>query len=372
MPSPYITPTDLLGNWTPSGGPGVPSDVAPLGIAWNTMSTGRLWEVCDVATARADNIVSYPLRASYKYEELTGPGHRVGRWGGSWRFVTSRKPILEVAFGQVSAAMLPYNWTAIPAANMAPETTIPTSLDGLYDVGGGIAAILISPGYAPWNGGRMSLRFGIGYVCGWPIAGLLPLATGEVTGSSGSSSLTVHGAAAGWIGAVITGTGIAADTVVMNVEGTTVTLSQATTAALSSTPVSIGYPPGSTTLNVDDVAGFTGALAKLYDGADTETVTVASVSAISSAVPAAVGPGTLTLASPGTAYPHMAPGITIQSMPQVIRWAAMLLAKSEALERGPTSTTVGSIPGRSTPGSKAIADAEERAAKLLSRFTRIY
>ncbi len=65
-----------------------------------------------------------------------------------------------------------------------------------------------------------------------------PSTTG--TASSGSTSLTVASAAGITQGQLVTGMGIAAGTFVAGVAGTTVTLSQATIAALSATPVGFG------------------------------------------------------------------------------------------------------------------------------------
>ncbi len=64
-------------------------------------------------------------------------------------------------------------------------------------------------------------------------------ATTQASGASGSQTLTVASATGIQVGDLITGTGIPTGTTVTSIAGTTITISQATTAALSVTSVSV-------------------------------------------------------------------------------------------------------------------------------------
>lgn len=124
---------------------------------------------------------------------------------------------------------------------------------------------------------------------------------------------------------------------------------------------------GATTLEVDDCTGWgppagfqTGAAGVVYDGASQETVTCTAASAAS-------GPGTLVLARP-LAYDHQA-SVLCSTLPLQVQWAAVLMAGSQALTRGATSTTVQQTPGVASSARSPEGLAAE-AELLLHPFRR--
>ena len=82
--------------------------------------------------------------------------------------------------------------------------------------------------------------------------------TTTASGSNGSTTITVADATGILIGMAITGSGIQSNTVVSNLTGTTVTLSLATNAPLSSTSVSFSNPAGVQMLGSNVTVGQTG------------------------------------------------------------------------------------------------------------------
>lgn len=132
---------------------------------------------------------------------------------------------------------------------------------------------------------------------------------------------------------------------------------------------------GATTISVDDVTGFAGASAFAYDGADTEPVSVTSVSA-TTPLPlpngvgtAQTGPGTLTLSSP-LAYPHSA-GVVVSALPANVIWATVLAATTQALESGITSISIQNIPGSQTAGGHGVSDLQLQYQQLLDPYRRV-
>lgn len=120
---------------------------------------------------------------------------------------------------------------------------------------------------------------------------------------------------------------------------------------------------GATSLLVDDCTGMTSADAGrgmwIYDGNATEFVAVTAVSETS-------GPGTATLASPGTVYPHngnASQPIVISALPASIQQAAILHCSMQALVRGATATTVQNQPGSTQntgdPGTGILKDIKD-------------
>ena len=128
------------------------------------------------------------------------------------------------------------------------------------------------------------------------------------------------------------------------------------------------------TLNVDDVTGFTGASAMVYDGAQTETVSIASVAASSPlALPngvgiAQTGPGVLTLNSP-LANPHDA-GVAVSSLPANVIWASVLAAAVQSLEGGIIAITIQSMPGSTSTGGKGVSDMQAQYKDFLTPYMR--
>lgn len=365
---PYVTPTDLLGD--PSAPPSVtgPSDQATLGMNFNTIATSRLWEMCYTATAMVDAIAAQTLRGSSVYEELSGPGHRLGLTPSGLRFVTVRKPLLEAISGQFSAGQPPWQWNPITLANIVPEQPPLTDFSSASweAADPGVAAFLI--GNVAW--GMRPIRVGLRYLAGWPVTGLDPAATTSATFTSSSDSVTVVSATGIEVGAPVSAAFLPAGTTVTNVTGTTLTLSAAATASGTGT-LTVGYAPGVTSLNVDDITTWgLGIRGTIYDGTYSESATSTAVSG-ATMTPTPTGPGTVTLASP-TTYGHL-PGVVWSAMPGAIRWATMLAVKVQALERGSTAVTAQATPGRSSSaGGSAIDRTNDTITKLLLPYRRAY
>lgn len=132
---------------------------------------------------------------------------------------------------------------------------------------------------------------------------------------------------------------------------------------------------GSTQLLVDDVTAFAGAAAFVYDGAESETVTVSTATADSplllpvSGTAVAAGPGTLTIPSPLT-YQHTA-GTVVSSMPQDIIWATILAATTQALESGIDAITIQNLPGSATVGGHGVSELTSQYEVILGPYRRV-
>ncbi len=288
MATPYITP-DMLIN-------------APTGISWSTIPNydstpdqqfAEQLNMCWRATHFINGYTGTVMRATIDTEEVLGPDYRltIDTYNtGLARFIVSRWPVSSVVSAQYTASgTVPPQWTAIPLNQMFIQTpNFVTS--GISSTGGtGSYAIMIGGGNLTWFAGRNGYRVQIQYVNGWAHAGI------------------VENAAA-----------------------------------------------GSTTLSVDDCAGMmvwdvsntlTGISMWIYDGANTELVTVESTTAT-------YGPGTVTLAAP-TQFGHngtAVESIVMSALPEDIQQAAILHASYQALVRGATAITVQAMPGSEQGG----------------------
>lgn len=370
MASPYVSPIDLLGN--PVG----PADAAPLGINFNNFSSDRLEMICAQVTRIVDDLCNQELRATICYEEMSAPSFRVSIQPsmGTARFVTARKPIQSVVAAQVAYGGPPWTFNAIPATSCAVSDLAPgsTTTTQLGQGGTGVAAVLIGGGYVNWCSGKQGQRVGVWYDAGYAHAGLLPVATPTGTLTSGSNTITGLSSDTGIVdGCAISGTGIQPGTTVESFTSSSITLSQP--ASLTTTGVvAIGYPPGATSLQVDDVTSFDGTLCPIYDADNYEQVSVLTSASSQETQGVPVGAGTLALAN-GTIFPHAADGVLISAMPGSVRWAAMLGARALALTRGATAVTIGGVPGRSTyAGQNAVKAAREEMVAWLAPYRRTY
>ncbi len=370
---PYVTPTDLLGDPTAPLTVSGPNDQAPLGINFSTIALARIWDMCHIATTMVDTIAAQTLRGDSVYDELSGPGHRLAFVNGgiTARFLTSRKPILSVVSGQYAFGSPPWQWNPITVANIVPEQ--PPFSDALSAANWeaanpGQAALLI--GGSGWGWGNGSVRVGIRYLSGWPVTGLLPSAAPSATFTASSATCTVPSATGIAEGAPVSSSLLPAGTTVLGISGTTLTLSAEATAS-GTAVLSVGYAPGVTVLNVDDVTTWgLGIKGSINDGVNTESVTSLSVSS-STMTPTPIGPGTMTLTT-ATLFPHL-PAVALSAMPGVIRWATMLAVKVQALQRGATAVTSQSTPGRSTSaGSSAIKTTKDDIRQMLLPYRRVY
>jgi hypothetical protein len=376
---PYVTPTDLLGSPVAPPNVTMPSDAATLGINFQQISEARLWEMCGIASNMCDTICGMTLRATSLYEELQGPGMRLGMQGDYvTRFLTSRKPILQVISGQMTYGGPPWTWVTIPTANLAPEQPVMDNFgSGAWNgATSGQASILIG-NMNLWAWGRKNTRIGLTYLSGWPHTGLLPAAkfSGVITMAYPSStSITSIASTTGILaGAPIYGEGIPANTTVVSVATNSIVISNAA-AAEGTFTFTVGYPAGATTLNVDDATAWNvsgSVYGCIYDGIGTEAVQVIGVTSDAVGLATPEGPGVVTL-STGTSFPH-SDGVALTTMPGNIRWATMLGVKIQALERGATAITAQGTPGRGTTSGQGKMDHNYQAmVDLLKPFRRVY
>lgn len=311
MTTPYITPSMLINN-------------APFGIDWSSIPSvgasdaanlAALYDICLCATSEIDTFLNMALRATADIEQLDGPDQRlsVRQTSGVGLALMQHWPILEVIGAQYTpAGSFPRNWSPIPANMMEPQE--PTSqFVGSSAVPGG-------------SGDGMN--------------GII-IAPGYIDWTMGRFGFTVQIAYLnGWPMAGLT-TNCAAD---------------------------------ATTLLVDDVTGMAGSRPIIWDGANTETVTVTAGAAASPVeilpdVYVQAGPGTLTLAS-GTQYAHT--GTTpaqcvVSAMPSVVREAAYYFASAEAMQRGATAISVPALPGSVMTGGQPSIASFKRIGQMMIR-----
>jgi hypothetical protein len=298
---------------------------APTGLSWNLIpkpkadSQEQLAEVTNIcwrATSIVDTYCNQVLRATVDTEQLQGPGNvRVGvqRDTGNGILIMRRWPVTNVLAIQTAAATgFPRVWSAVPA--------------GKYAVAHPLINMATDTASATSPDGAMSVLVAPGYIT-WD------------QGRNGLLALVSY--TNGWPHTSLT------------------------------QPAAVG----ATVLNVDDVTGFAGATGFAYDGADTEAISVTSVTAATplplpnGAGTAQSGPGTITLASPLT-YAHDT-GVVVSSLPANVLWAAVLAAATQVLESGNTAITVQNLPGSLSTGGTGIADLEATYKKLLDPFRRI-
>lgn len=103
---------------------------------------------------------------------------------------------------------------------------------------------------------------------------------------------------------------------------------------------------GATSLTVDDITGWTGAVGNIYDGGQQEAVAVTAITPTTTG--AISGPGTLTLSS-ALHYNHPI-GVLVSTLPPAVHEACIYFAVAQALTRGATATAVQALSG-STAGS---------------------
>lgn len=297
---------------------------APTGIAWNIIpfpkstnpqQLAEQTNICWRATGIVDNYVNQVLRATADTEYLSGPNYRVTvqNGTGNGRVVLQRWPVLQVLAVSASANnAFPRQWKTLQANSYDVEV---------------------------------------------PIVGLYGSTTASAAGEGGQTVLIAPG-------------------VVNWCRGRNgVRLAVSYLNGWPHTSLTASASASASTLFVDDVTAFTGAAAFVYDGATSETVTVASVTANANltlpvsgtTVPA--GPGTLTLASP-LVSPH-ASGIVVSSMPQDIIWATILAATTQALESGIDAITIQNIPGSATVGGHGVTELTQQYEVILGPYRRV-
>lgn len=266
---------------------------APTGISWATVPGPRATadqqlaaqlDICMRATSAIDTYCGTPLRATIDTETVRGPGdwRFTQRPDGVARLILSRPPVVSVISGQYSpTASFPSQWTALAGTQFKVEQP----LMGVWGT--------TAPGAADTGGQAVLMAPG-------------------VLGYGGRGSYEVQ---------------------VTYMNGWPHTQLTADAAA------------GATTLSVDDVTGWVGAVGTVRDTVGQETVSVVSTSPSG---PTASGPGTVTLASP-LANAHSA-GTLVSTLPGSVVEAAILFAVSQALVRGATAVTAPGVPGASNGG----------------------
>jgi len=121
---------------------------------------------------------------------------------------------------------------------------------------------------------------------------------------------------------------------------------------------------GATSLILDSGLGITaGQTLKIYDGASTENVVVASTYTYGSA--------TVPLVS-ATLYAHST-GVAVSSLPAAIKEACILITSAYLKIRGDASLTldVTTRPGQQLPGSQQVGNDIAHAQEILKPFRRI-
>lgn len=310
---------------------------APTSVSWGLVPEPDATEaaqqaaVSDIiwrATSRLDSYCRMPLRATADTEYLNGPGQprcNVDRDTGNGVLQMRRWPVTEVLAIQVSPARsFPRAWTPVPAGNWdirhpliySGDSASATAPDGGWTID-------VAPGYISW-------------------CGTSPGLSGRWSGGGGRGSQRVQ---------------------VCYVNGWPHTSLTATAAA------------GVTTLAVDDVTGWAGASGFAYDGAATEPLAVASVSATTpftlpnGADTAQAGPGTITLTT-GLEFTHQK-GTLITALPATVIEAAIYAACLQALDSGIDAVAVQSLGGERVSSADAVKDITTELELILDDFRRI-
>lgn len=179
MATPYITPT-ILKN-------------APTGISWETIpdfdsdpdaQLAEQTNICWRATHWIDAYCNQPLRATVDVEEFLGPNWRFTTANnGLTRVLTSRWPVTEVLGAQYTSSLTAGpTWTQIPVNALYVENALTISSGISIESAAGPSAIMITPGYVSWWGGRQAFRLQLTYTNGWAHAGIVqPAAIGDTT-----------------------------------------------------------------------------------------------------------------------------------------------------------------------------------------------
>lgn len=316
MATPYITPAMLT-----SAPTGVAWSIIPMPKATTQQQFAEQLNICHRATTMIDGFVNQPLRATIDTEQRSGPGDyriNIEQSTGNTRWILSRWPVTEILAIQVSGnAQFPRQWNQVAS--------------GMFDIENpviGVYGSYLSGGSA--GSGGQSILIAPGYGSWW-------------NGRNGCRFSCTY--VNGWPHAGITANATA----------------------------------GSSTITVDDVTGFTGASAYIYDDASSETVHITSVTANTPATlpngggTAPAGPGTLTLAAPLT-YNHtgaVPTNVVISSIPSDVLWATMLAATTQALESGITSVSIQNVAGSQTAGGHGVSDLSLQWESIMEPFRRV-
>jgi hypothetical protein len=297
---------------------------APSGVSWNIIpfpkandqeQEAEQMNICWRATGIVNAYCNQVLRSTIDNEVQSGPDYRITleQATGNTRFILQRWPVMQILAIQVTPNTFPRNWRSVPA--------------GYYDIEHPVLGVYGSNTPSAAGEGGQSILIGAGYGINWAM------------GRNGYRIACSY--VNGWPHAGITQT----------------------------------IQAGATTFRVDDVTGFAGAAAFIYDGSQTEYVTVTSVVADNNLVlpnnggTAPAGPGTVTVSSP-TTFEHNS-GVIISSLPQDILWATILAATAQALEAGITSVSIQNLPGSMTLGGHGVSDIKTEYEVILEPYRRV-
>lgn len=311
MATPYITPQMLMD--APSG---VSWDIIPEPNSDDAATLAEVTNICWRATSKIDTYVNQVIRSTVNTEYANGPGGtrcNVDRDTGNGVLIMKRWPVTEVLAIQTSLnRSFPRVWTPVPAGKWDIRHPLIWSADSASATApDGGWTIDVAPGYITWR----------------------------TCGRNGLRVQACH--VNGW----------------------------------PHTSLTAGAPAEATTLSVDDVTGWAGAVGFAYDGAATETVTVESVSATTpltlpnGAGTAQAGPGTITLSS-GLAYEH-GKGTVISAMPAIVIEAAVYAAAVQALEAGIDSVAIQTLAGEHLSSGSSMQEISVEYELLLDPFRRI-
>jgi hypothetical protein len=315
MATPYVTPSVLT-----SAPTGVSWSIIPMPKATTSQQFAEQTNICHRATSMIDGFVNQTMRATIDTEVRSGPGDfriNIEQATGNVRWILSRWPVTAILAIQVSGnAMFPRQWTQVQS--------------GFWDIENPVIGVYGS--YTP----------------------------GGSAGTGGQSILIAPGYGSWWLGR----NGYRFSCTYLNGWPHAGIMTNATA--------------GSSTIQVDDVTGFAGATARIYDGADTETVHITSVTATTmETLPngggtAPAGPGTLNLAAPLT-FSHAGSDpatVVVSSLPSDVLWAATLAATAQALEAGITSVSIQNITGSQTAGGHGVSDMHLQWETIMEPYRR--
>jgi|SRR5579859_752039 len=316
MASPLVTPGMITNAPT-----GVSWDIIPFPQATSAAMLAEQYNMCWRATQIVDGYINQVFRATIDTEYRNGPGDyriNINQYTGTTRWILSRWPVLQVLAAQVSnMSAFPRQWTQVPA-NMVE---VDNPVIGLYNS--------TVPGGSGGAGGQS-----------------ITIAPGFGTWAAGRQGLRFSATYInGWPHAGLTANATA----------------------------------GATTLTVDDVTGFAGVTAMIYDGIFTESISVVSVTANTNLTlpngggTAPAGPGTLTLSTP-LLFNHAGSNpasVLVSTVPSDVLWATILVCASQALEAGITSISIQNLPGSLTEGGHGVADLKVEYEVLLEPYKRV-
>lgn len=301
---------------------------APTGVSWEILpwpqaTTTEQYEeqynICVRATKMVDGYTNQVFRSTIDSEEQQGPNYyiTVDNNTGQVRWILTRWPVTQILAAQVSSNVLPPSWTAVASGNWRIATPMLGTYGSYLSGGSG-------------GSGGQTIYLGAGY-------------GGGQNGRNGF--LFACSYMNGWPHAGI-------------VESATA---------------------GATTLYVDNVTGFAGATAFIYDGASSEEVSISSVVANSNLIlpnnggTAPAGPGTVTLASP-LEFNHTGgapPGVVISAIPADVIWATILAATTQALESGINAITIQNVSGSQTVGGHGVEQLDQEWKSIVAPYKRV-